>query len=168
MFDAGRSFTIAKLWLLALGLFPCSVYSQKSRQSNPDKTKSALAQQQNNTRIRFEHLTVADGLPENSVRTMMQDHLGYMWMGTQNGLARYDGTSLIAFEHNPANPRSLKGRLILALHEDKNGDIWIGSESLFRFERSTQRFIEYPREKTYRKGETTVIGYIHEDKSGNI
>lgn len=168
MFDAGRSFTIAKLWLLVLGIFPCSVYSQKSRQSNPGNNKSAPAPQQNNKRIRFEHLTVADGLPENSVRTMMQDHLGYMWMGTQNGLARYDGTTLTAFEHNSANPRSLKGRLILALHEDKNGDIWIGSESLFRFERSTQRFIEYPREKTYRKGETTVIGYIHEDKSGNI
>ncbi|MFB3055535.1 MAG: two-component regulator propeller domain-containing protein, partial [Ignavibacteriaceae bacterium] len=34
----------------------------------------------------FEHLTIADGLPENSVKCILQDHLGYMWFGTQNGL----------------------------------------------------------------------------------
>ena len=37
----------------------------------------------------FEHLTIKDGLPENSVRCILQDHLGYMWFGTQNGLAQY-------------------------------------------------------------------------------
>lgn len=40
---------------------------------------------------KFEHLTIADGLPENSVRCILQDHLGYMWFGTQSGLVKYNG-----------------------------------------------------------------------------
>ncbi|RLA57634.1 MAG: hypothetical protein DRR04_12480, partial [Gammaproteobacteria bacterium] len=38
--------------------------------------------------IRFEHLTVNDGLPENSVRAILQDQDGFLWFGTQNGVAR--------------------------------------------------------------------------------
>ena len=41
----------------------------------------------------FEHLTVVEGLPENSVWSMLQDHLGLLWFGTQNGLVKYDGYS---------------------------------------------------------------------------
>ena len=42
--------------------------------------------------IRFEHLTINDGLPENSVRAIVQDRSGFLWFATQNGVARYDGT----------------------------------------------------------------------------
>ena len=77
-------------------------------------------------RIRFEYLTVTDGLPENSVFCMIQDHLGFMWLGTQNGLVRYDGTTMTTFRYDASKPSSLKIRQISALHEDRNGDIWIG------------------------------------------
>ncbi len=118
-------------------------------------------------RIRFEHLTVADGLPENSVTCMIQDHLGFIWLGTLNGLARYDGAKMTSFQINPDNPYSFKGRLITSLLEDKNGDIWIGSENLFRFERATQRFIEYPNKNLSQKY-SSFIEFIHEDKEGYL
>ncbi len=42
----------------------------------------------------FEHITVDDGLPENSVRAILQDSSGFLWFGTMNGLVRYDGYEL--------------------------------------------------------------------------
>ncbi len=132
----------------------------------------SLAQQSAPTRIRFEQLTVADGLPENSVTCMIQDHLGLMWLGTQNGLVRYDGTTMTSFGYDPKKPFSLKGRQIRALHEDRNGDIWVGCESLFRYERATGRFIEYPRNspkpKTGQADGDVRIYLIHEDRQGNL
>src|ERR1019366_1043883 len=100
--------------------------------------------QQAPQRIRFEHLTVADGLPENSAACMLQDHLGFMWLGTNNGLALYDGNKITAFQYSPGSPYSFKGREVDGLLEDQHGDIWIKTENLTRFDRATQRFIEYP------------------------
>ncbi|GAB4015066.1 sensor histidine kinase [Spirosoma migulaei] len=135
---------------------------------------SGLAQQSGHppvgppTRIRFEHLTVADGLPENSVISMLQDHLGYMWLGTQNGLVRYDGTNMVVFQYDNKNPYSFQGKRIRALHEDKNGDIWIGTEGLFRFERATGRFINYTQKSPEPVKKSDLVGLVHEDKQGNI
>ncbi|GAB3952016.1 hypothetical protein GCM10028805_33150 [Spirosoma harenae] len=119
-------------------------------------------------RIRFEHLTVADGLPENSVICMIQDHLGFIWMGTLNGLVRYDGTQMTDFQHRPKSKYSFRGRSIETLYEDRHGDIWIGAESLFRYERATGRFIEYPREAPNTQGTNNTVYFIHEDRRGDI
>lgn len=43
---------------------------------------------------KFEHITVKDGLPDNSVWCMLQDHLGFLWFGTYIGLVKYDGYKL--------------------------------------------------------------------------
>ena len=118
-------------------------------------------------RIRFEHLTVADGLPENSGRSMIQDHLGYIWMGTQSGLVRYDGNKLISFPYSPDKPYGFKGMEVGALFEDPHGDIWIGTENLVRFERATQRFIPYPDKNSGEIG-FEFIQFIHQDKKGFI
>ncbi|MVM29292.1 hypothetical protein GO755_04550 [Spirosoma sp. HMF4905] len=131
-------------------------------------TRSRLAQAQVSPvpRIYFEHLSVADGLPENSVVCMIQDHLGFMWLGTQNGLVRYDGTTMTSFRYDPLKPFSLKGQQIRALHEDRNGDIWVGCESLFRYERATGRFIDYPLPKARLADQ--FVNSIHEDHQGNL
>ena len=76
---------------------------------------------------RFEHFTVADGLPENSVRTMLQDRFGFLWFGTQNGLARYDGQAMTVFQPDSDDPYSIGGSSIAAFYEDRAGDLWIGT-----------------------------------------
>ncbi|GAB3713791.1 sensor histidine kinase [Spirosoma flavus] len=131
---------------------------------------SGLAQQAAGLpqRIRFEHLTAADGLPENSVTCMIQDHLGFIWMGTLNGLARYDGTQMAVFQYNPKNKYSFRGRSVEALYEDRNGDVWIGAEILVRFERSTGRFIEYPRKNLEPLGSKNFVHFIYGDRRGDI
>jgi signal transduction histidine kinase/ligand-binding sensor domain-containing protein len=126
-----------------------------------------LFAQQTSNRIRFEHLTVADGLPENSVTCMLQDHLGFIWMGTQFGLVRYDGNKLTTFPYSHDNLYGFRGMHVGALFEDQYGDIWIGTENLVRFERSTQRFIQYPDKNSSEFG-FEFIQFIHQDKKGFI
>lgn len=129
--------------------------------------RASLAQQAPQ-RIRFEHLTVADGLPENSVTCMLQDHLGFMWLGTQNGLARYDGNRITSFPYRQGDPYTFRESYVSTLLEDQHGDVWIGAESLFRFERTTQRFIEYPDKYISPANQFQQINFVHEDKQGRI
>mgnify|MGYP001447183654 CR=1 FL=1 len=57
--------------------------------------------------IRFRQLTVEDGLPTNLVRWMIQDHLGFLWLSTPNGLARYDGYTFVTYSPESDDPGSL-------------------------------------------------------------
>lgn len=95
--------------------------------------------------LTFEHITVDDGLPENSVRTILQDHLGFMWFGTQNGLVKYDGYEMTIYRPDPTDTSSFTGRNIYSLYEDKEGNIWIGTElaGLSKFDRATETFTQF-------------------------
>jgi two-component system sensor histidine kinase ChiS len=159
-----------KLLLLSIIFVLCvnNCFSQTAKPVNNKAVIKDSRNQQDLQPLRFEHLTVADGLTDNSVLTIIQDHLGYIWMGTLYGLVSYDGATITPFQYNPENPHSLKTNIIFALHEDKKGDIWIGSQNLFRFERATQRFIEYPNKNIVIKGPVDFIEFIYEDKQGNI
>ena len=90
----------------------------------------------------YHALTVADGLPENTVGEIEQDHLGFLWVGTHNGLARYDGTSFTVFKANPKDPHSLSDRQVYALMEDATGDLWVGTAAggLNHWDRATGHF----------------------------
>jgi len=75
----------------------------------------------------FEHLTVDDGLPENSVRAIVQDNQGFLWFGTQNGLVRWDGYEMVPFRPSPESALGNSSLAVLALLEDSRGDLWIGT-----------------------------------------
>ena len=77
--------------------------------------------------LNFDHLTIDEGLPENSVRAMVQDRIGFVWIGTQNGLVRFDGREMVVFTPDPGDSTSFGGRTVDALWEDGDGDIWIGT-----------------------------------------
>src|ERR1017187_2018963 len=55
------------------------------------------------SRVRFEHLTSADGLSNDSVFSILQDRRGFMWFGTQGGLNRYDGYRITQYHRDPDN-----------------------------------------------------------------
>ncbi len=94
--------------------------------------------------IRFEHITVQDGLPENSVRQIMQDYQGFLWFATQNGLVKYDGYKFIVYNFNPLDSHSIGGRNILSLYEDRSKSIWIGTEfGLSKYDREKNWFDNY-------------------------
>jgi ligand-binding sensor domain-containing protein/signal transduction histidine kinase len=70
---------------------------------------------------------VEQGLPQNKVTAMVQTRDGYLWVGTYNGLARFDGVRFTIFEDN--NTPELHSRGITSLFEAANGTLWIGTES---------------------------------------
>lgn len=76
--------------------------------------------------IPVHHLTITDGLSQNSVNAILQDRHGFLWFGTQDGLDRYDGRTFTGYR-NRARTNSLSNNYIWALHEDADGMIWIGT-----------------------------------------
>ncbi|MBU2973475.1 response regulator [Zobellia sp. B3R18] len=75
----------------------------------------------------FRHLSVENGLSNNSVIAIEQDRLGQMWFGTRNGLNRYNGTNIDIFKYVPGDSTSLSNSDILSINEDSDGYIWVGT-----------------------------------------
>ena len=92
----------------------------------------------------LENISIKDGLPENSVTCILQDYLGYLWLGTQNGLVRYDGYTMKVFQPEENDSLSISGRGISIIFEDEDNIIWIGTlDGLDRFDRAKETFKSY-------------------------
>jgi ligand-binding sensor domain-containing protein/signal transduction histidine kinase len=99
--------------------------------------------------------TVENGLPQNSVPAITQTSDGYLWFGTSQGLARFDGIRFTVF--NTGNTESLKNDGIWLLHGDQKGNLWIGTGgNLARLKQG--KFTDYP----------FVVKSIYEDRDGDI
>jgi ligand-binding sensor domain-containing protein/signal transduction histidine kinase len=95
--------------------------------------------------LRFEHLSLEQGLSQESVKTILQDRTGFMWFGTQGGLNRFDGYRFKTFRSDPSDPASLPDNYVQASYEDGEGRLWFGTRGgLVRFDETSQKFIRYP------------------------
>lgn len=91
--------------------------------------------------LRFKHITSEEGLSTNFVSTIIQDELGFMWFGTQDGLNKYDGYQIKVFKNDPTNPNSLSCSDITALKQVKSNLILVGTkEGLNFFDPVTEKF----------------------------
>lgn len=92
----------------------------------------------------FENFTSKINLPNSSVTTIKQDYLGYLWMGTQNGLVKYDGFFTQVFQPKDESEGSISDRGITSIFEDKNKILWIGTMGgLNKFDRKDESFKVY-------------------------
>ncbi|WP_454832041.1 two-component regulator propeller domain-containing protein [Pseudoxanthomonas wuyuanensis] len=78
---------------------------------------------------RFRTFGVADGLPSTTITALARDRQGYLWMASWDGVARYDGVGFRIWRHDPADPASLRGNRVQALHIDDNDRVWVASEN---------------------------------------
>lgn len=87
-------------------------------------------------------LTDADGLSQSTIFTMIQDKDGYLWLGTIDGLNRYDGYEFRVYVNDPSDVTSISDNFISALYEDSDGFIWVGTVNgyLNCFNRKTEIF----------------------------
>jgi signal transduction histidine kinase/streptogramin lyase len=76
---------------------------------------------------RFDHWTADNGLPQNSVRDIVQTRDGYLWLATLDGLVRFDGVRFTVF--NKSNSPGIISNRLLQLYEDGQGDLWVATES---------------------------------------
>lgn len=74
---------------------------------------------------KFQHYSVNDGLSQNTVMSIMQDHKGFMWFGTWDGLSKFDGTQFTTYKSYPGDPSEITTNRIDFLYEDKFGFIWM-------------------------------------------
>ena len=93
---------------------------------------------------RFEQLGKEYGLPGGHTLCILQDSDHFLWIGTTDGLFRYDGKQAIEFRHNPSDSKSISNNSIRNLLEDKSGKIWIGTAAgLNCYDPSTEQFKRY-------------------------
>ncbi len=84
-------------------------------------------------------------LPQNTAFDVIQDHQAFLWVGTNDGLARYDGHSFAAFRHRPGDAGSLSHNTVRRVQEDRAGRLWVRTEAgLDRYDRLDNRFHHYP------------------------
>ncbi len=90
----------------------------------------------------FEHLSISDGLSHNKVQCIVQDKSGYLWIGTYDGLNRFNGYSFDVFQKGSGNDSGLPDGNIYSLLVDRYGALWVGSKygGLARFDPERETF----------------------------
>ena len=95
--------------------------------------------------VHFERFSVNQGLSQTSVSVILQDSRGFLWLGTDDGLNRFDGYEFKVFRHDSQIPSSISSNHILSLVEDRNGDIWVGTkQGLNRFDVQSEQIWQLP------------------------
>jgi PAS domain S-box-containing protein len=121
--------------------------------------------------VRFERFGSEDGLSQNAGLDIFQDSLGYLWIGSQDGLNRYDGYSFKVFKHDPDDEHSLSYNSILKIAEDHNGALWIGTwgGGLNHYDPVTEQFTRYQHDPNDPNSiiDNTVTS-IKKDSKGNL
>jgi signal transduction histidine kinase/ligand-binding sensor domain-containing protein len=93
--------------------------------------------------IVFRHITQAQGLPHQVVTAVAQSGDGFIWIGTENGLARWDGYRVRTYHAEPGKPNALTNNLITKLHADLKGQLWVlmNNGSMVRYDARLDQFI---------------------------
>ncbi len=123
------------------------------------------------TDLNFERILSDKGLSQNTIHYILQDKQGYMWFATEDGLDKYDGYNFTVYKNNPNNVNSIPDNFIWTLYEDKNGIMWIGSNSggLSKFNIQTETFTNYKYRPNNPNGiSNNNVRAILEDKKGNL
>lgn len=74
----------------------------------------------------FRRITVEQGLPSSRINALGQDRAGYLWMATDDGVARFDGVDFRVWRYNPGVVNGMQGNLVNTLYVDRNDDVWLG------------------------------------------
>ncbi|PWS29819.1 hypothetical protein DF947_21005 [Pedobacter paludis] len=99
---------------------------------------------QNKQTLLFKHLTQEDGLSDPTIKALHTDKDNFLWIGTENGLNRFDGTSCITYKESAKNRSSFPGNYITKIIEDKGGNLIIGSQSnLVKYNKAKDSFEAY-------------------------
>jgi ligand-binding sensor domain-containing protein len=127
------------LWLIWLFLLPSGAPSLPTVQADHIPLPLPV-----NQPLRFEHLGIPEGLSSSFVTGILQDRQGFIWIGTRDGLNRFDGYSFRTFRYDPVNPGSLASNIVHVLVEDAAGTLWVGTDAgLNRFDPERARFTRF-------------------------
>ncbi|MBD1210623.1 MAG: hypothetical protein H9535_19500 [Ignavibacteria bacterium] len=113
-------------------------------------------------KLYFSHLGIEQGLSQGSALCLVQDTKGFLWIGTEDGLNRYDGYTFTTFRHRPNDSTSLPNNLIYTLYEDRSGVLWAGTRAgLCQYNAASESFIH-----TTNVPNPKGVFALYEDKRG--
>lgn len=116
----------------------------------------------------FTQIDVRRGLSENCVKAIIQDRRGFIWLGTKNGLCRYDGRGIKCYDVDDEE-LGVGNHNVSALFEDKEGNIWVGTDKgMFVFNPMDEKFSFFGVKTTGGHAVTDWISQIADDGKGNI
>lgn len=99
--------------------------------------------------VNFRHLAVEDGLSQNTINCIYQDHYGFIWFGTQDGLNCYDGFKFTVYRSDPADSATLSHNWIWDIIEDDSHNLWIATwEGLSKYDRQLKTFKRFLPDST--------------------
>ncbi len=122
--------------------------------------------------LRFSTLAKSDGLNQGTVTALVQDDYGFIWIGTEDGLARYDGSRLHSYRNDPDNPDSVQDNVIKGLAKDASGRVWVASEAdgVSYYDYESARFVKVASDiigtgiETIFSSNLSTQVFIHSDK----
>ena len=124
-----------------------------------------------NQQLRFERIGTKEGLSDPNVVCIMQGSRGFMWVGTENGLNRYDGHQFKKFYSDTANSGSVSSNFIKNIIEDSKGNIWIATSGggFNKFDREKNSFKQYVHQPDNPNSiSVNEISKIAEDRTGKL
>jgi ligand-binding sensor domain-containing protein/nitrate/nitrite-specific signal transduction histidine kinase len=119
--------------------------------------------------VKFEHLSLEQGLSQVTVYCVLQDDQGFMWFGTQDGLNKYDGYSFTVYKPIPGVNNSLTHNFVRAVYQDREGMLWIGTNGggLDRLDRDKELFTHFRNDPTDPHSlSNDTVQAIYQDREG--
>ena len=117
--------------------------------------------------LRFQRVSLTQGLSQTSVSSITQDNQGFMWFGTQYGLNRYDGYKFKVFAREPGHSNSLSGVFVRSLFKDRDGILWVGCDQfLDKFDPVTETFTHFSIKAPDEKGPGATVMHMSQDRRG--
>lgn len=120
--------------------------------------------------LKFRNISREQGLSNSTAQCIYQDSEGFIWIGTADGLNRYDGYKTTVYQTNPADSGSISGNYISCISEDRQKNLWIGtSKGLNLFNRRNNKFTHFTHHlENAASLSSNGISCIYEDKKGNV
>jgi signal transduction histidine kinase/ligand-binding sensor domain-containing protein/CheY-like chemotaxis protein len=120
--------------------------------------------------LNFDRFDLRSGLSQNTVTAVLQDHEGFLWVGTQNGLNRYDGYRFLVFGNDEGDSTSLANGYVLSLLEDREHHLWVGTnDGVSIYDSKLQQFeslpVDFRNPQALRSGRARALA---EDQRGRI
>lgn len=120
--------------------------------------------------LSFDLFSQEHGLSNNQIHCVLQDRKGWLWIGTSQGVCRFDGYRFTVFKNDPEDTTSLKGNLVRVIFEDKKGRLWMGTEKggLNLFDRDKENFKHPFRSAESMQAKDISVIALQEDRQGNL
>ncbi len=130
------SCTFSLLFILNVSISPAF-----ADHANTSPQQATPQEERPTGQLKFSHLSPNDGLSSSTVFNINQDDQGYLWIATEDGLNRFDGTDFQLYRHDTNNPNSISDNVVRKIFIDNNNTVWVGTQNgLNRYNRELDNF----------------------------